>query len=547
MNLGKGIKVGWNVDAMHRFYVAAFLMAVGLATLLVSLAVPKAPPLPAAGGDVYTESWGFVKLSASTSGEDEIYITVLEGGRPSRRDYFFAVVGPVGEPKAGLARGGSGGLKLGRYYAELARIARDHGYVPKDVELGVLIEILREVEHNATHVAVERMLISAPLRPDRPNMMEISAEFKPQVVTYRVKNTTEAKPRQAVSPEAQTPPNIIRVECIPQFPTAYSSVVCYEWRLVTSTQFPDQIIPTAVVYLTNVDTKYLYSLTVNSALRVDRSTQLRITIPIAGYVAGKGRYYLLTQGFTLTLSQDTNLLNVACGFTPALSPSSPVCRDLLRNADFYYPPRISPGSVATVGVGARGSAWYVKYDVYYVGYLYDGRNYIKNYEAKIDTVDAIWAVPNAENKGNGVYWWYPAAGVNTPSLEWMSAMANSGLWPKQVISSGCSSYSTTNAFDIVYKSNTLFTAQPFLFAIGAVICGASGGTLCGVVTGIGSTFDAAVETSNFLYYLQTVNIFYTTNVMYEMSTATLRTYLQSTGTELYLPLLYVRAGGYATC
>jgi hypothetical protein len=86
-----------------RIYVAGLVLA--LAAVLAFVTTPMflaTPPLSIPGGEVLKEPWGYIKISQSGD-EDEVSITVLENGRPSNRDYAFAVVGPVGGPKSGAA------------------------------------------------------------------------------------------------------------------------------------------------------------------------------------------------------------------------------------------------------------------------------------------------------------------------------------------------------------------------------------------------------------------------------------------------------------
>ncbi|MGC9130654.1 MAG: hypothetical protein ACP5H5_03605 [Pyrobaculum sp.] len=529
---------------MLRTYFVGLVLA--LAAALVFVTAPKfsaMPLLSLLGGEVLKEPWGYIKISTSGD-EDEISITVFENGRPSNRDYAFAVVGPVGGPKSGAAVRGKGSVKLGPYYAELAKIAAEHGYKPKDVEFGLMIDLLRETEHNETHIAVERMLISIPLRPERPNKIEVSVEFKPQIVTYRKKDGSQATSQTQKQQLQSTPPPIIKSPSCPQYPQPGFSYLCIEWVLVSSQALTNQLIPTAVAYLTNYDTLYSGSVEVYSRIEVDQNTGLKITLPLGGIPLSKGKYYLFNYGFSVTLSSSTQLMSLGCTFTPDSSPISPSCVDLLRRNQFATPPRYSRGSVASLGVGASGTVWVVTYEIWWVVYEWNGRDWTRQPRYKEDTVYGLWAVPYAESKGDGIYWWYPKAAVNTPDIEYISALFNTQDYPisRFTVDSGCGVSIKYDNYYVVAKGGGL-SAQPFLSLLGGLACAAGHCYLLAVAT----SFDVTYETSKYISGIYYVSVSYTRPVYYETRGMGIRTFLESVGVEAYVPALFIRPGAYNVC
>ncbi len=527
---------------MLRIYVVGLVLA--LATALVFVAAPTLSAmllLSVPGGEVLKEPWGYVKVSPSGD-EDEVSIIVFEKGRPSGRSYSFAVVGPVGEPKSGAAERGRGSVKLGRYYAELAKIAAEHGYRPRDVEFGLLVDLLREAEHNETHVAVERMLISIPLSPERPNKIEVVVEFKPQVVTYRKKETTSQTERQQLQ---STPPPTIQSPNCPQFPPPGMSYACIEWVLVSSRALTDQLIPTLVVGLTNLDTLYSDHVYVSSSIMVNQGTGLRITLPMGGIPLSKGNYYLFQYGFSITLSSSTELMSLGCVFRPDSSPISPFCDDRLRKYKFATPPRYSRGSVASLGVGASGTVWLVTYEIWWVVYEWNGRGWTRQPRYRLDTVYGLWAVPYAENKGNGIYWWYPKVAVNTPDVAYISALFNTKDYPisRFTILSRCGVGFSYSNYQVVQSGGSLSLAQPFLSLLGGAACAAGYCYLLPIAT----SFDVAYEDIEYIIKIYDVAVSYTRPVYYESMGMGIRTYLESMYVEAYVPALFVRAGAYNVC
>lgn len=542
MELFKNGSVGLGV---LRIYVVGLVLALAAALVFVAAPIFSATPLLSVpGGEVHKEPWGYVKVSSSGD-EDEVSITVFENGRPSGGSYSFAVVGPVGGPKSGAAVRGRGSVELGRYYAELAKIAAEHGYKPKDVEFGLLVDLLRETEHNETHVAVERMLISIPLRPERPNKIEVVVEFKPQVVTYRKKDGSKATSQTQRQQLQSTPPPIIQSPSCPNPPLPGFSYACQEWVLVSSQALTNQLIPTLVAYLTNFDTLYSDYVQVYSRIEVDQNTGLKITLPLGGIPLSNGKYYLFKYGFSITLSSSTQLMSLTCSFRPDSSPGSPFCIDHLRNYQFATPPRYSRGSVASLGVGASGTVWVVTYEIWWVVYQWNGSGWTRQPRYKTDTVYGLWAVPYAENKGNGIYWWYPKAAVNTPDIKYISALFNTQDYPisRFTIGSGCGVGIAYENYVVVQSGGSLPLAQPFLSLLGGAACAAGYCYLLPIATSI----DVTYETDTYISGIYNVAVSYTRPVYYETRGMGIRTYLESMSVEAYVPALFIRPGAYNAC
>ncbi|ABP50365.1 MAG: hypothetical protein OWQ51_05155 [Pyrobaculum arsenaticum] len=502
--------------------------------------------------------WGKIVVQ-SGDGQDEIEVVILEGGRRSDRDYDFAIVEMDGEIRTRRAERGYGKVVLGAYHAKLAQIAKELGYNPTDVELGVIIEIGRLVDHNETHIAAERMIISAPLKPGKPNKIRVEVEFKPQAKTLvpKPKNSTKPHTRSTYEVQASTsPPSLIEQGC-PVIKDPFSNPVytCYEWRLVSSTKSQDTLIPSMIVYLGANDVYNAKSVSVYSEIKVGQDTGLRLTLPIGAVLSKEGKTYLLTQGFTVNLGSSTTLMQANCLFrsnkeTPAYSE----CRDMLRGTSTTLPTYDSSSPTgAWATVGPRGVYWQVTYDIYYVAYVYNWtlRKYVITYQYKVDTATGVWSAPYAEQVGNGQYRFWPEFRINSYEIGRVVTYYNTPEWsggpPKFTIQSGASSYIAIGVYQIVSEANTLFSTTPFAVPATLIACAYTGGSLCTIAATAATSFDVSYETSMYLSQLGIVQADLRCSVPYESTGFTIKNYLEGMGVEVYLPAVFIHLRTTARC
>ncbi|MEM1597770.1 MAG: hypothetical protein QXP31_05530 [Pyrobaculum sp.] len=526
-----------------------------IAPLIIALLVVYVASLDA---NTIKTPWG--KITAQQGeGEDEVEVVVFENGKRPDRDYFFAVIGPDGELKMGRAEKGQGKASLGSYHAALARMAKELGYNPSDVELGVIVEIGRFVDLNETHIAAERMVVSAPLKPGKPNKVKIEVEFKPHArsVVPKPKNATGGA-RAAGVQASSSPPSVIEKGCPPpemRSPFTLPSYACYEWRLFTSQKSPDTIIPTMIVYLGANDVYNAKDVSATSQLKVSSETGLKLTLPLGAILSKEGKAYLLTQGFSITLSTATTLMDANCIFrSNKETPYYSECVDYLRNSRVTLPTYDSSSAVGAWGaVGVRGVYWYVQYDVYYVAYVYDWnlRRYVIAYQAYVDTAYGFWSTPYAEQVSSGVYRFWPEFRINTNEIGNVVMYYNTPEWyggpPKYTITSGTGSNIYISANHIVSSAKTQFSTTPFTVSAALIACGVTGGTLCNVLATVATSFDVSYETSTYIQSIGIVSADLRCAVPFESRGFTLKNYVEQMGTDVYLPVLFVHLRTTARC
>ena len=285
-------------------------------------------------------------------------------------DGYYPVEGGV--KRINFSRGGSSFNVdyLNRIARDLGEVARAAGW---EIETGVgVLAFINTIKENRTHIIVETMPVTIPLRPSlaEKGIVEASIIYKPtmQEAIDKKELMEKIKEQNMTGGQAQSeePPEEISERC---WPTPVTNTwICYEWvyneTLYETPDYNDPL-PFSITFIddsrdgahildidhiSTIEVKEEHGKTLSFTISIGLNTSNGISISVPG------------PGFIIDPeSSHATLLDLVCTFDNAYNDAGDNysgCHNFGQRIDdggpFYY-----DGAIAT---GVRGKIWVVKYN-----------------------------------------------------------------------------------------------------------------------------------------------------------------------------------------
>ncbi|MCE4598848.1 MAG: hypothetical protein F7C81_01455 [Desulfurococcales archaeon] len=330
-------------------------------------------------------------------GSPKLKITVTDkNGKPIEFSALITIPTLKGFEEIDRIKGkGSITADLSNHISKLSRLLNSLGWKPHEAQFSILTIITTAKISNET-IDLETMFTTIPLPPAFTNgTVEAHLIFNP-IFKYKVNITNETQGTQQFKAETQwtpsQPPSTFGDYCdyVDPVSGAYS---CYSWKLNETLYVGDNVIPSQITIVSDVDANNIGMIQHLSIIQLDRTISRKLSFDMSIGIPSSGGSLAEIQvpgpGFTLTLgdNEESRLLyKLICSFYNKVATDHSECTYVKDTYDFILQPFTGNMVVAS---GFRGKIYVVKY--VFVHEEFPG------IETVLNESIAIWFAPYAKS------------------------------------------------------------------------------------------------------------------------------------------------------